>query len=90
MTVSSGALFITPLTGPFNVSLLIEPIVSKLVINCVEPAAVGGITLDSDVRALPLEARDSGSSQWGIAIGMMTAGCLALGGAALYARKRRA
>ncbi len=53
------------------------------------PAAVGGISLDSDLRSLPLETADSGSSPWGVAAGIAAAaGLLAAGGGALWVRRR--
>ena len=53
------------------------------------PPAIGGVALDSDVRLLPLETADSGSSQSGfVAAIVAAAGLLVTTGAALYARKR--
>ena len=53
------------------------------------PPPVGGISLDSDVRSLPLETAGPDSSPWGIAVALVAAASLvAAGGAAWYARRR--
>ena len=55
------------------------------------PPPVGGISLDSDLRVLPLETTGAGSAPWSIALGIVAAACLiAVGGAAWYARRRHA
>ncbi len=56
------------------------------------PPPVGGISLDTDLKSLPLETANPGSSPWGIAVGIVAVASLfALGGAAWYAgRWRRA
>ena len=54
------------------------------------PPPVGGVSLDSDLRPLPLETSQSSSSPWAVVVGIVGAACLvALGGAAWYARRRR-
>ena len=53
------------------------------------PPAVGGISLDSDLRPLQLEATDRDSPPWGVAVGVAVASLLAGGGAAWYARARK-
>ena len=51
--------------------------------------SVGGISLDSDLRPLPLETTNPDSSPWGVAVGIVSAASLlAVGGAAWYARQR--
>jgi anti-sigma-K factor RskA len=49
--------------------------------------AVGGIALDSDVRALALETNDAAGWRWVVAAGIIAAVCLAFG-AVTYARTR--
>ena len=52
------------------------------------PPPVGGISLDSDLRALPLETASPDSSPWGVVVGTVAVACLvAVGGAAWYARR---
>ncbi|MCH8065792.1 MAG: FG-GAP repeat protein, partial [Chloroflexi bacterium] len=54
------------------------------------PPPVGGISLDSDLRSLPLETPQSSSPPWVVGVGIAGAACVfALGGAAWYARRRR-
>ena len=67
--------------------------VTSLIVNCVAPApapaAVGGISLDSELRPLPLETTaGSGSSPWAIAAGVAAVCLAAAAGAAWYARRR--
>ena len=52
---------------------------------------VGGIALNSDLRALPLETASAGSSPWFAIIATIAAiaSAAAVGGAAWYARRRR-
>ncbi len=62
--------------------------------NCtgVKPPPVSGISLDSDLRPLPLEAPGSSGSNAALVAGIagsVAAGVVALGGAAWYARRRR-
>ena len=53
------------------------------------PDPVGGIALDSDLRALPLETADPDSAPWfAIATMIAVAASLAVGAAAWYARRR--
>ncbi len=52
------------------------------------PVPVGGISLDSDLRPLPLETTNPDSLTWSVAVGIVAAGIISLGGAAWYARKR--
>ena len=53
------------------------------------PPPVGGISLDSDLRSLPLETTNPDSALWGIAVAIVVAACLlAVGGAAWYGRRR--
>ena len=49
---------------------------------------VGGISLDSDLRSLPLETASPASSPWGVAVALVAAASLVGGGAAWYARRR--
>ena len=52
------------------------------------PPPVGGISLDSHLRALPLETASPDSSPWGVVVGTVAAACLvAVGGVAWYARR---
>ena len=53
------------------------------------PKPIGGISLDSDLRSLPLETTNPDSALWGIAVAIVVAACLlAVGGAAWYGRRR--
>ena len=55
------------------------------------PPPVGGISQDSELRALPLETTDPVRSPWGVVVGIVAAVCLlAAAGAAWYARRRHA
>ncbi|MCH7793323.1 MAG: polyhydroxybutyrate depolymerase [Planctomycetes bacterium] len=50
---------------------------------------VGGISLDSGLRPLPLATANPGSPPWAVLVGIVGAACLlALGGGAWYARQR--
>ena len=63
--------------------------VGSLIPSPSTPGPVGGISLDADLRPLPLETADRGSSPWAVAAGIVAASFLvAVGGAAWYARKR--
>ena len=69
----------------------VPPTVNTLTLDCVDvaPAAVGGISLESELQSLPLETGDPSSSSWSLAIGfVVAAGLAAVGGAAWYARRR--
>ncbi len=56
----------------------------------VPPPPVGGISLDSGLRPLPLETTNPDSPPWIVVFGIAgVAGLLALGGAAWYAMRRR-
>ena len=79
---TSGALFVT------SSGSRIVPVLSNLTVNCVEPAPVGGISLDSDLRLLPLATNSTGGSPWGVAFKFVAAVCLVAVGATWYARKR--
>ena len=50
---------------------------------------VGGISLDSDLRPLPLETSQPDSSPWAVVAFAAAVFLLALGGVARYARLRR-
>ena len=54
------------------------------------PPPIGGIALEADLRALPLQTGDPESAQWLAMIAAIAAiaGLVALGGAAWYARRR--
>ena len=53
------------------------------------PDPVGGIALDANLQALPLETTNSGRTPWGIALAIVAAASLvAAGGTAWYARRR--
>ena len=53
------------------------------------PPPIGGIALDSDLRALPLEtAADRDGSRWVVITATLAASSLAAGGAAWYVRRR--
>ena len=81
---TSGALFTLPNNDP------LVPLLSNLTVNCVQPAAVGGIAVDSGLRPLPLETAGPDSPPWGFAFGIVVAACLiAVGGATWYKRSRR-
>ena len=55
------------------------------------PSPVGGIALDSELRALPLQTTaGSGNSPWAIAASVAVVCFVAVGGAAWYARRRQA
>ncbi|MCH7489034.1 MAG: FG-GAP repeat protein, partial [Chloroflexi bacterium] len=54
------------------------------------PPPIGGIALDSDLRALPLETAGRGGAPWAIEVWIVAAASLvAAGVAAWYARRRR-
>ena len=66
-----------------------KPVNGPTPVNEPTPAGVGGIALDSDLRALPLEATKPDNTPWGIAVAIVAAvSLLALGGAAWYAKRR--
>ena len=53
------------------------------------PPGVGGVSLDSDLRALPLETADPASAPWGVTLAIVAVVSLAaVGGEAWYARRR--
>ncbi len=57
--------------------------------GCV-PQPVGGLSLESGLRALPVETAQTSNSLWTIMVGSAgVASLLALGGAAWYAKRRR-
>lgn len=96
IALTSGAQFsrnfpprLSVLVGPDNIQVI--PEVSTLIVNCVEVAvaAVGGIAQDAELRSLPLETTaGSGSAPWAVAAAAVF--LTAAGGAAWYARRRRA
>ncbi len=75
--------------------LQIIPKLTNLTINCGEPAPVGGISLDSDLRPLPLDTSGASGRSYGVvtlsiaiaAVGV--AGVAALAGIGWYATRRR-
>ena len=87
VALTSGAQFSRQ--NVFGNDIQVIPEVSNLTVNCVAPVGVGGIALDSDLRSLPLETADLGSTPWGMTFAIAAiAGLVAMGGAAWYAKRR--
>ena len=89
-TLASG----TPTATPaFNDGDLIEYAVHTLIeVNCVEPPAppVGGVALEVDLDALPLDSPSSSTGNWlsPAALATMAFAVIVLGGVAWFARNR--
>lgn len=82
---TGGAIFVEPL--PSGISVI--PSVTGITVNCVVPPTpnpVGGIAVDPELRALPLETANSDNLPWGIWFAFMAAASiLAVAGATLRA-----
>ena len=77
------------LSKPTSTATATASITPTPTITPTPPPPVGGISGDSDLRSLPLETADSGSSPWAVAVAIVAAASLlAAGGAAWYARRR--
>ncbi len=86
-TTTCGGLHILNFGNPNTLTVVFQTFGS--------PAPVGGFPLDSDLRPLPLDTSEPGSSTWAGAIAIAAglaalASVVALGSAAWYARRRGA
>ena len=87
--------FLTPAPTPvFNDGDVIEyPVHTLIDVNCVEPPAppVGGVGLEVDLDALPLDSPSSSTGNWlsPAALATMAFAVIGLGGVAWFARNRR-
>jgi len=83
---TSGAVYTEAVTGRKFI-----PLVSGIQVNCVPPPPVGGVSLDEDLRGVPLDMPES--SWLGIGAGWLVAGsvaiALAAAGTAAVAWRRR-
>ncbi|MCH7698225.1 MAG: FG-GAP repeat protein [Chloroflexi bacterium] len=79
----------TAIVGAYSEGDLSFRVGAAYVFDLFKPTPVGGLSLDPDLRSLPLETTGSDRSLWSVAAGIVTAVCLvAVGGAAWYARRR--
>ena len=79
----------TTTCGGLHILNIVNPNSSTVVSRTFGAFPVGGISLDSDLRLLPLETTNPDSSPWAVLVGIVAvAGFLTVGGAAWYAKKR--
>ena len=93
-TVAFQTLLTPTATPSFNDGDLIAyPVHTLIDVNCVEPPAppVGGVGLEVDLDALPLDSSHSSTGNWlsPAALAIMAFGVIVLGGVAWFARARR-